>query len=383
MIIWRRQDADPPERAPGYSSDMNRRNFLRAVSAAGAALLPAPAAEVPVKLGFDTYSLRAFKWKGTQLLDYAASQKLDTIQFSALEDYGPLDTGNLTKVKDYAARLNISIDSGMGCICETSKSFSKKGPPAREQLLAGLRASKTVGSKVMRCYMGSWEDRLGDGGIERHMETTIKLFRSVRSAALDIGVKVAIENHAGDMQARETKTVIEESGKDFVASCLDSGNPVWAIEDPFVTLETLAPYVVTTHVRDSCVFEHPRGAAFQWVALGDGNVDLPRFVAEFRRLCPQSSMQLEIITGRPPRVMPYLEADFWKAFPKMPGSEFARFVALAKSGHPFMGAMVIEDVPGTRAAVMDEALKEQQRVDLDRSFEYARKTLNVGVGWRG
>ena len=362
---------------------MNRRSFLQTVSAAGAALLPARAADSPVKLGFDTYSLRAFKWQGTQLLDYAASQKLDTIQYSALADYGPLEPENLRQVKERAARLNISIDSGMGCICETSKSFSKNGPPAREQLLAGLRASKTVGARMMRCFMGSADDRLADGGIERCMETTIKLLRGVRNEALDIGVKIAIENHAGDMQARETRTVIEESGRDFVASCLDTGNPVWCIEDPFVALETLAPYVVTTHVRDSCVFEHPRGACFQWVALGDGNVDLVRFVAEFRRLCPQSSMQLEIITGRPPRVMPYLEPDFWKAFPKMPATEFARFVALARSGHPFMGAMVIEDVPGKRPAVMDEALKEQQRVDLERSLEYARKTLNVGVNWRG
>ena len=47
-----------------------------------------------------------------------------------------------------------------------------------------------------------------------------------------------------------------------------------------------------------------------------------------------------------------------------------------------MGAMVIEDVPGKKAAVMDEALKEQQRVDLERSWEYARKKMNVGVNWR-
>jgi sugar phosphate isomerase/epimerase len=347
-----------------------------------AAFLPLSAAEVPVRLGFDTYSLRAFKWKGLQLLDYAASQKLDTIQFSALDDFGGLDPENLGRVKDRAKQLNISIDSGMGCICETSKAF--KGRPAREQLLDGMRVAKTVGAKVMRCYMGSSDDRLGDGGIERHMETTIKLFRSVRGEAMDMGVKIALENHSGDMQARETRIVIEESGKDFVASCLDSGNPVWTIEDPFVTLETLAPYVVTTHVRDSCVFEHPRGAAVQWVALGDGNVDMVRFVAQFRRLCPQSTMQLEIITGRPPRIMPYLEGDFWKAFSRMPAGEFARFVALAKSGHPFMGTMVIEDAPGTKhPAIMDEALKEQQRVDLERSFEYARKTMNVGVNWRG
>src|SRR5882724_6797593 len=351
---------------------MLRRTFLQTLPVAAAALNAAPADDVPIKLGFDTYSLRAFKWKGLQLLDYAASQKLDTIQFSSLDDYGGLDAANLKQVKDHAAKLRISLDSGMGCICETSKSWKKGARPAREQLLEGLKVANTVGATVMRCYMGSSEDRLGPLPIEAHMETTIKLFRSVKSEATDLGVKIALENHSGDMQAREVKTIIEESGKEFVASCLDTGNPVWAIEDPFLTLETLAPYAVTTHVRDSVVFETPRGAAVQWVAMGDGVLDLPRFVAEFRRRCPKSTMQLEIITGRPPRLMNYLEADFWKAFPKMPAWEFARFVALAKSGHPFMGAMVVEDVAGKKPAVMDEALKEQQRVDLERSFEYCR-----------
>ena len=48
-----------------------------------------------------------------------------------------------------------------------------------------------------------------------------------------------------------------------------------------------------------------------------------------------------------------------------------------------MGAMVVEDVSGQRPAIMTEALKEQQRIDLERSLEYARKTLNVGEAWRG
>ena len=125
----------------------------------------------------------------------------------------------------------------------------------------------------MRCYLGASADRLGAPGIEACMESTINVFKSVRSEALDLGVKIALENHSGDMQAREVKTIIEEAGKDYVASCLDTGNPIWCVEDPFVTLETLAPYVVTTHVRDSAVFETPRGAAGQWVALGDGCVD--------------------------------------------------------------------------------------------------------------
>lgn len=241
-----------------------------------AAAFAAPLAdEVPIKLGFDTYSLRAFKWKGMQLLDFAAEQKLDTIQFSALGDYGGLDAANLQKVKDRAAQLNVSIDSGMGCICETSKSFNKRGKPVREQLLEGLRVAHTVGAKAMRCFLGSSEDRLGPVPIEAHMETVIKLFRSVKAEAMDLGVKIALENHSGDLQAREVRTVILESGKEYVGACLDAGNPLWCAEDPFVTLEILGPYTVTSHVRDSIVFETPHGAAGQWVAMGDGIIDLP------------------------------------------------------------------------------------------------------------
>ena len=41
---------------------------------------------VPIKLGFDSYSIRAFQWKAIQLLDYAAGLKLDTVQLSSLGD---------------------------------------------------------------------------------------------------------------------------------------------------------------------------------------------------------------------------------------------------------------------------------------------------------
>ena len=361
---------------------MHRRMFLQSAAAGAASAAASPAEEVGIKLGFDSYSVRAFGWKAPQLLDYTASLKLDTIQFSDMANYESLELAYLQRIKDQAARLGIAIDGGMGCICPSSKSFNRNGPPARERLLQGLRAANAVGARSMRCYMGSSADRLGEPPLEAHMQNTIQVFRSVRGEAQDLGVKIALENHSGDMQAREVKTIIEESGRDYVASCLDTGNPMWCVEDPFVTLEILAPYVVTTHMRDSVVFEHPRGAAAQWVALGDGNIDFARFVAQFRKLCPQSSMQLEIITGRPPTILPYFEADFWKAFPKMPAAEFARFVALAKSGHPFMGTMVVEDAGGNPTATMRDALQEQQRVDLERSFEYAKKKLNVGMRWR-
>ena len=138
---------------------MFRRTFLQTLPAAAAAMAAASAEEVPVRLGFDTYSLRAFKWKGVQLLDYAANLKLDTIQFSSLDDYGSRDPENLRKVKEHAQRLGIALDSGMGCICDSSKSFNRKGPPVREQLLEGLRVAKVVGSASMRCAARPLPDR--------------------------------------------------------------------------------------------------------------------------------------------------------------------------------------------------------------------------------
>ena len=357
-------------------TSMQRRDFLKTLAVASAAPL---AAAVPnIRLGFDTYSVRAFGWKGVELIDYAAGQGLDTIQFSSLDDFASLEPAYLKQVRQHAERSGITIDGGTGCICPVSKSWTPKLGTPELQITKGLEAAHHVGATSMRCYMGSSEDRQAPDQLERCMDATIKVFRGMRSRAQDLNVKVAIENHAGDMTARETRTVIEQSGKDFVASCLDTGNPMWVMENPLTTMEVLGPYVVTTHVRDSAVFETPTGAAAQWVALGDGVVDLLRLVALHRQLCPQASMQLEIIPGRPPRQLPYLQQDYWRNFAHVPAADFARFVTLAKQGHPFMGTMVIEDAPGPKNAVFTAALREQQRVDLERSFVYAKQVLGVG-----
>jgi hypothetical protein len=89
------------------------------------------------------------------------------------------------------------------------------------------------------------------------------------------------------------------------------------------------------------------------------------------------------ITGRPPDILPYLEQDFWKMYPKARASEFARFLALAKKGGPYEGHVVIEDIPGRKTPPeLTEAIKFQQKEHMERSVEYAKKTLDLGRRWR-
>jgi 3-oxoisoapionate decarboxylase len=224
-----------------------------------------------------------------------------------------------------------------------------------------IEASKVVQAPLVRCVLGDWRDRTGKTPLAQHIENTVKTLRAVRSRAMDAGKRIAIENHGGDLQARELKMLIEEAGKDVVGACIDSGNPTWAIEDPHVTLETLAPYVLTSHVRDSAVWRTPEGAAMQWTRMGEGNVDIAGWVKKFAQLCPGKALSLEIIvTGTRP--FPYLDPKFWEAFRGMPAWEFARFVALAEKGKPMP----------MRAAVAKERLAAQEREDLEASIQWLR-----------
>src|SRR5271154_931288 len=117
---------------------MRRRTFLQATVAgltARSASAGGDVSTVPIRLGFDTYSIRAFHWKAIQLLDYAASLKLDTIQFSSLDDYESLEPDHLARVKDYAAKVGVAIDGGMGCIAPLSASWNAKNGDPKENIL--------------------------------------------------------------------------------------------------------------------------------------------------------------------------------------------------------------------------------------------------------
>ena len=356
----------------------DRRTFLKTVAAAGAGLAlagtagaddgPVPASKPKLRLGFDNFSVRALGWKAPALLDYAAALKLDTIIISDLDAYDSLEEKPLKEVKAKADDLGIQIHAGSWSICPTSKHFKDKWGTAEEHLALGTRVAKALGSPVLRCILGMGDDRKGEGGIEARIADTVKVCRSGRARALDAGVKIAIENHAGDMQAWELVTLIEAAGKDYVGATLDAGNATWTMEDPPASLEVLGPYVLTTGIRDSMVWEYAGGANVQWTAMGEGLVDWKKYFERFAALCPNVPVNLEIISGFA-RPVPYLQSDFWRAWPKAKAADFAAFLALAKRGHP---------LPPHKSADA-KADQDYQKAELERSLKYCKDVLGLGM----
>jgi sugar phosphate isomerase/epimerase len=323
-----------------------------------------------LKLGFDNYSIRALNWKAPQLLAYAASLKLDTVLFSDLGVYESLSDGYLRDVRAMAEDLGIEIQAGTGGICKTSGFWNGKWGPPEKLLRTTIRVAKALRSPVARCFLGWIGDRQTHGGIRTHMRRVVQTCKKLRSYALDSGVRVAVENHAGDMQSQELVSLIHEAGSDFMGATLDTGNAVWTMEDPAATtIETLGKYAVSTGIRDSAVWETRQGAAFEWKAMGDGQVDWKAFFKRYEQLCPKTPVQLEIITG-PARDLPYLKPQYWKPWREAPAEGFARYVAFARRGKAPKPYQVKKGLSAEQA---------WQKSTLERSIRYCRKVLGLGL----
>jgi 3-oxoisoapionate decarboxylase len=332
-----------------------------------------------IPMGINTYCLRALHWRDIPLIDYADGLKMDAVFLQDSLDPEAMDRAHWRIIREYVREKRLHIETGTGAVLPRSAdAFDASVLNLRQ----GIERAQAIGSPIVRCLHAADREHLPPGPIPQHIETMIKLLRTVRSQAMDAGLKIAIENHK-DLLSWEIKQVIEGAGKEFVGSYLDTGNPVFVMEDPMTTLEHLGPLAVTVHLRDSVIYETPRGIAVQWVPLGEGVVDFKAFLTRLRELATGVHVYIKPITGRPPQILPVFETAFWKQFPDSRAGEFAKFLALAKKGRPYENHMVIEDLPGRATPEpFVPAIQFQQKEHMERSVAYAKKTLDLGVRWR-
>jgi sugar phosphate isomerase/epimerase len=311
---------------------MDRRRFILGTAAVAvhSSRLFAWRDAATVELGSIDGSVGGNQFTPIQFLDYLSSIKLTWAMISL----PPATLGDETairQIRDHADTLGIKLQLAFGSVCPSSRSFNAQQGTLDDQLARGLKASQIFGARCMRCVLGGDPER---PQIEAHIENMIKAIRSVRSRIADSGVKLAVENHGGDLQAREMKAMIEAIGRDVMGVCLDSGNPVWMLEDPHMTLETLVPYAETCHVRDSAVWKVPEGIAVRWVNMGDGNVDIDGWIRKFIQAKPGLAIILENLVSGNPRIHHIYDPAFWNNWSKMPASELSRFLSIAERGTP-------------------------------------------------
>src|SRR5215218_9910135 len=121
-------------------------------------------------------------------LDFCAAHGIEVVHFSeprllgiaadvapaasARADVAPGSSDpddRLRAVKANADSLGISLEVGMLSICPSATIFNGTAGPAEVQLARAIDLASALGSRLVRCVVGSFRDRVQPGGIEQRI----------------------------------------------------------------------------------------------------------------------------------------------------------------------------------------------------------------------
>ena len=145
-------------------------------------------------------------------------------------------------------------------------------------------------------------------------------------------MKLAIENHK-DWRAEELVALLKRLSSESVGVTLDTGNNIALLDDPVKTVEALAPYAYSVHLKDMAVEAYENGFLLSEVPFGDGFLDLKKIVQTVQRSQPNTRFTLEMIT-RDPLEIPVFSEKYWTTFATLPGHDLAMMLVTVKNNKP-------------------------------------------------
>lgn len=139
-------------------------------------------------------------------------------------------------------------------------------------------------------------------------------------------VVVAMENHK-DWTLEDFLRLLRTYQSEYLQVCLDFGNNISLLDDPYELVEGLAPYAKSTHIKDMGLKPYADGFLLSEVPLGEGMLDLSRIVTTIKKANPKTKFSLEMITREPLKV-PCFTKQYWEVFPDRNGKYLAQTVKL-------------------------------------------------------
>jgi sugar phosphate isomerase/epimerase len=355
---------------------IDRRTALRALSAlaacgATASLPTAGAADASPRtgLGLVIYDCRFRRdWLRQRKADFDLFEPLNFLEHcrqlgagGMQARLGVLDAKQAARIRDFAREHSLFIDAIVS-------------PPADKadvaRFEAEIKTAADVGVQAVRTVIMP--------GRRYERFSTLKEFREFERRGrkmVELAVPVvekyrvplAIENHKG--QRNDARVALfEHIDSEYVGACVDTGNSFALLEDPIETIEVLAPWAKTVHLKDQAVQEYEDGFLLGDIPLGEGCFDLPRMVQILRNAQPRIQFALELIT-RDALKVPCLTPQYFAAMPNVPAADLARTLRIVRK-HP---AKALQQV----TSLEPEAQVKLEDANVAASLKYARESLNL------
>lgn len=338
---------------------IDRRTFL-ASAAAFAALPKSGPAGGSYGIAFTSFMLRlrrdgsasAHPFPAEDLLRIcrdlgAGGCQMDVSQLAAT------DPGYLRKIREMAGFIELAVgaavledEARLASVASTAAALGANR--IRVACLSGRRYETFEEMKSWRAFAERWKNSL------RKAEPLLRKHNLL----------VGVENHK-DWTADEMAAMMRSIDSPHLGVCLDFGNNMALLEDPLETTEKLAPFAVSTHLKDMAVRTTGDGFELSEVPLGRGILPLSRMIETLRKHRSDIRFCLEMIT-RDPLKVPYKTDKYWITYDRRDEERIARFerTILSRSSN--------QPLPG----IAGRSRKESLDVEMQNVIECSRYAIN-------
>jgi sugar phosphate isomerase/epimerase len=180
-------------------------------------------------------------------------------------------------------------------------------------------------------------------------------------------VPLAVENHK-DQCLEERVALLRHIDSEYVGACVDTGNSIALLEDPLETVQGLAPWAHSVHLKDQAVAPCDEGFLLGDIPLGEGYIDLKSIVEVLRAAKPGIHFSLELLT-RDPLKVPVLTDRYWGTFPDRPAADLARMLRTVRD-HTATNLQTVSGRPAEEQVSLEDS-------NVAKSLQYARTSLGL------
>lgn len=194
--------------------------------------------------------------------------------------------------------------------------------------------AKEIGANILITSLGTWpwESRTirEDGKTLYHqIKEGINVLTEIGKMAIDYSMTIAI--HTSFFRADEYINIIEEVGLPSVRLCLDTANSFLVLEDPIEFARKVAPFVCSTHLKDTCIYLEENGMVWHGgCPLGRGIVNLLEIIDILYQQNPEINLTIEDHWGR--MVVPVFNQEFMSTLGDRSGTEISKLLYSLFSG---------------------------------------------------
>ncbi len=328
-----------------------------------------------MQLGLESYSTRNSGLDPIGVLELTSGLGLDGVLFE-LSPFSSFRDADLRTIRETAAARGLYLEFGMGSIFRWH-AMADKGvelladagydisvSPA-QIVVHHLKIAEKLGSPILRIVAGNLFTRDEGPDMQLLADEAVSILREACPVAEDMGIKIAMENHA-DFTVREGAGILARVDSPAFGFTVDCGNLAFDLDEPVRLAKMMAPHALTAHYKNYRILRTQEGLALGNCALGDGDLDMVAIAEALAEHRPDIRLNIEIHSQFAPFRLDILDDTFFARHPSPPGNGLTWYLEKAWERD-------IEELPDN---LQDgEASWAVEYEDVKRSAAWARESL--------